>query len=115
MAGTQGGNAGQWSARKAQLVAQKYQAAGGGYSGPKTSRQKSLSKWGKEKWTTKSGKPSTQGPNATGERYLPAKAIKSLTSKEYAKTSAAKRKGTKSGQQFVKQPKKIANKTKQYR
>lgn len=115
MAGTQGGNAGQWSARKAQLVAQKYKAAGGGYSGAKTSKQESLSKWGKEKWTTKSGKPSTQGPNATGERYLPTKAIKSLSSKEYAKTTAAKRKGTKSGQQFVKQPTKIANKTKNYR
>lgn len=115
MAGTQGGNAGQWSARKAQLVAQKYKAAGGGYSGAKTSKQKSLSKWTKEKWTTKSGKPSTQGPKATGERYLPTKAIKSLTPKEYAKTSAAKRKGTKSGQQFVKQPKKIADKTKNYR
>lgn len=115
MAGTQGGNAGQWSARKAQLVAQKYKAAGGGYSGAKTSKQKSLSKWGKEKWTTKSGKPSTQGPNATGERYLPAKAIKSLSSKEYAATSKKKKEGTKSGQQFVKQPKKIADKTKNYR
>ena len=115
MAGTQGGNAGQWSARKAQLVAQKYKAAGGGYSGSKTSKQESLSKWTKEKWTTKSGKPSTQGPKATGERYLPTKAIKSLSSTEYAKTTAAKRKGTKSGKQFVKQPTKIAQKTKSYR
>ena len=114
-AGTSGGAAGQWSARKAQLVAQRYKKAGGGYTGAKTSKQQSLSKWTKEKWTTKSGKPSTQGPKATGERYLPAKAIKSLTPKEYAKTSAAKRKGTKSGQQFVKQPKKIADKTKNYR
>ena len=115
MAGTQGGNAGQWSARKAQLVAQKYKAAGGGYSGAKTSKQESLSKWTKEKWTTKSGKPSTQGPKATGERYLPKKAIESLSSAEYAKTTAAKRKGTKSGKQFVKQPTKIAQKTKNYR
>ena len=114
-AGTSGGRSGQWSARKAQLVAQKYKAAGGGYSGPKTSKQKSLSKWGKEKWRTKSGKPSTQGPKATGERYLPKKAIESLSSAEYAKTTAAKRKGTKSGQQFVKQPPKIAQKTKKYR
>ena len=113
--GTDGGRSGQWSARKAQLVAQKYKAAGGGYTGPKTSGQQSLSKWTSEKWTTKSGKPSTQGPKATGERYLPTKAIKSLTSKEYAKTTAAKRKGTKSGQQFVKQPTKIAQKTKNYR
>ena len=100
-AGTKGGRSGQWSARKAQLVAQKYKAAGGGYSGPKTSKQKSLSKWGKEKWQTKSGKPSTQGPKATGERYLPKKAIQSLSSKEYAATSRKKREGTKKGKQFV--------------
>lgn len=77
--------------------------------------QKSLKKWTKQKWRTKSGKPSTQGPKATGERYLPAKAIKALSSKEYAATSRAKRKGTKQGKQHVSQPKKIAKKTKRYR
>jgi hypothetical protein len=101
MAGTQGGKAGQWSARKAQLVAQKYKAAGGGYTGAKTSKQKSLTKWTSEKWTTKSGKPSTQGPKATGERYLPKKAIESLSSKEYAATTKKKREGTAKGKQFV--------------
>ena len=30
-AGTKGGKAGQWSARKAQLVAKRYKDAGGGY------------------------------------------------------------------------------------
>ena len=30
-AGGKGGSPGQWSARKAQLVAKKYKAAGGGY------------------------------------------------------------------------------------
>jgi hypothetical protein len=100
-AGTSGGKAGQWSARKAQLVAQRYKKAGGGYSGPKTAKQSSLSKWTSEKWTTKSGKPSTQGPKATGERYLPSKAIKKLTPAQYAATTAAKRKGIKQGKQFV--------------
>ena len=115
MAGSKGGKPGQWSARKSQLLTQKYEKAGGGYSGKKTEGQKSLSKWTKEKWGTKSGKPSTQGPKATGERYLPLKALKSLTSKEYASTTRAKRKGTKEGKQFVKQPKKIAKKTASYR
>ena len=73
--------------------------------------QKSLKKWSKEDWGTKSGKNSTQGPKATGERYLPKKAIASLTKEEYSKTSAAKRKGTKAGKQYVAQPKKIAKKT----
>jgi len=77
--------------------------------------QKSLKAWTKQKWRTKSGKPSTQGPKATGERYLPEKAIKSLSASEYAATTRAKRKGTKAGKQFVKQPKTIAKKTRAHR
>ena len=73
--------------------------------------QKSLKDWGKQKWRTKSGKPSSK----TGERYLPDKAIKSLSSSEYAATTRAKRKGTKAGKQFVAQPKSIAKKTKKIR
>jgi len=77
--------------------------------------QKSLKKWTKEEWGTKSGKPSTQGPKATGERYLPKKARESLSSSEYAATTRAKREGTRKGKQFVAQPKKIAKKTARYR
>tara|TARA_B100001094_G_C18159413_1_gene788360 strand:- start:287 stop:724 length:438 start_codon:yes stop_codon:yes gene_type:complete len=73
--------------------------------------QKSLKNWTKEKWGTKSGKPSAK----TGERYLPKKAREALSSSEYAATTAAKRKGTASGKQFVKQPKKIAEKTAKFR
>ena len=115
MASSKGGKPGQWSARKAQLVAQEYKKAGGGYSGSKTSKQRSLSKWTKEDWGTKSGKPSTQGSKATGERYLPKKAREALSAKEYAATSRAKREGMKKGKQFVKQPKSIAKKTARYR
>lgn len=115
MASGKGGKPGQWSARKAQLLAQAYEKAGGGYSGEKTKAQKSLSKWTGEKWGTKSGKPSTQGPKATGERYLPKKAREALTKKEYAATSAKKRADTRKGKQFSKQPSKIANKTSKYR
>jgi hypothetical protein len=77
--------------------------------------QKSLKAWTKQKWRTKSGKPSTQGPKATGERYLPARAIKALSPQEYAATTRAKRKATRAGKQVSKQPKRIAQKTKQYR
>jgi hypothetical protein len=77
--------------------------------------QRSLKSWTKQKWRTKSGKPSTQGPKATGERYLPSSAIKSLSSKEYAATTKAKRKAKKAGKQFSKQPKKIAAKTRAHR
>ena len=77
--------------------------------------QKSLRAWTKQKWRTKSGKPSTQGSKATGERYLPEKAIKSLSAKEYAATTRKKRKDTKAGKQHSKQPKRIASKTKRSR
>ena len=77
--------------------------------------QKSLKKWTAEEWGTKSGKPSTQGPRATGERYLPKKAREALTSSEYAATTRAKRKGARKGKQFVAQPTKIAEKTAKYR
>ena len=73
--------------------------------------QKSLKAWTKQKWRTKSGKKSSK----TGERYLPEAAIKALTPAEYAATSRAKRKGTKQGKQFVKQPQAIAKKTAKYR
>ena len=77
--------------------------------------QRSLKAWSKQKWRTNSGKPSTQGPKATGERYLPEKAIKALTAAEYAATTRKKRAATKSGKQVSKQPKKIAKKTRTYR
>ena len=73
--------------------------------------QKYLKNWTKQKWRTKSGKPSAK----TGERYLPEKAIKSLSAKEYAATTRKKRKDTKAGKQFSAQPKKVAKKTKRYR
>ena len=108
-AGSKGGNPGQWSARKAQLAVSIYKKAGGGYSGAKKATK--LSEWTKQNWRTKSGKPSSK----TGERYLPEKAIKSLSSAEYAATSRAKREGTKQGKQYVAQPKSIASKVKKFR
>ena len=73
--------------------------------------QQSLKSWTKQKWRTKSGKPSAK----TGERYLPEKAIKSLTPAEYAATTKAKREGKRKGKQFVRQPKSIAKKTARFR
>ena len=102
--------AGQWSGRKAQAAVKAYKKAGGGYSGAKKSSN-SLSKWSKQKWRTKSGKPSSK----TGERYLPEKAIKSLSAREYARTTAKKKRDKAKGKQFSKQPKSIAKKTKAYR
>ena len=109
-AGSKGGKPGQWSARKAQLAVQRYKKSGGKYKGKKTGKS-SLSRWTKQDWGTKSGKPSGK----TGERYLPKKARRALSPQEYGATTRAKRKATKQGKQFSAQPKKIASKTAKYR
>jgi len=77
--------------------------------------QKSLRAWTKQKWRTKSGKPSTQGPKATGERYLPSAAVAALSDSEYRRTTRAKRAAIRKGKQFAKQPRDVAKKTKVHR
>lgn len=108
MAGSRGGRPGEWSARKAQLLSAEYEKAGGGYTGGRSKAQRSLSRWTKQDWRTKSGKPSLE----TGERYLPTAAIGALSSAEYAASTRAKRSAT---GQFSRQPKRIAMKTREFR
>lgn len=92
-----GGTAsGKWSARKSQILAKRYEEAGGSYKGKKNKEQKSLTFWSKSKWRTKSGKPS----NVTGERYLPSKVIDKLTPQQYGAATRSKRMATKKGEQY---------------
>ena len=92
---------------KAHCAGKKKKLAGGGLA----ESQRSLKSWGDQKWTTKSGKRSSD----TGERYLPEKAIKALSPAEYAATTKAKRAGKAAGKQFVAQPKSVKKKVKPYR
>lgn len=109
--GSKGGLPGQWSARKAQLAVKLYKQKGGSYSSRRSPNNK-LTKWTREDWGTKSGRNSVVGPRATRERYLPRKARKALSDREYRQTS---RKKKLSKGQYSKQPKKIAKKVKKYR
>lgn len=102
LAGDAGGKSGQWSAVKAMLASKEYKKAGGTYIGKKDT-SKGLLKWMGEDWRTKSGKPSLQ----TGERFLPAKAIKALSESQYKRTSAIKQRDLAKGKQYSKQPKSI--------
>ena len=77
--------------------------------------QKSLKRWTDQEWQTKSGKPSTQGANATGERYAPKAAIKAMSPGTYAATTDKKRKDTAAGKQHSKQPEAAAEAVKRYR
>jgi hypothetical protein len=99
MAGDKGGRPGQWSARKAQLLAQEYRKAGGGYRGGIRKTQRSLKRWTREKWTTSDGKPANR-PGGM-RRYLPAKAWSRLTPTERRATNRKKIEGSRRGNQFV--------------
>ncbi len=73
MAGSKGGKPGQWSARKAQMVASAYKKAGGGYKGGKGKKQKALKKWGKEKWMTKDEYEKRKKAKSAAKRYKDSK------------------------------------------
>ena len=89
---------GKWSARAAQWATAEYKKAGGGYSGAKSSSN-SLSKWTKQKWRTRDGKPAERAGGTA--RYLPDKAWKSLSKSEAKATDAKKRAGSRKGQGTV--------------
>lgn len=76
--------------------------------------QKALKAWTKQKWQYSSDKEGSKAVADRG-RYLPKAAWASLSAGEKRATNVAKRKGTKSGKQFVKQPSKISSKTASYR
>lgn len=99
LAGDKGGAAGQWSARKAQLLKAEYEKAGGGYVGKKTAAQKHLSEWTAENWTTADGKPAKRKGGTA--RYLPETAWADLTPAEKKATDAKKKAGSKAGKQVV--------------
>jgi hypothetical protein len=99
VAGTKGGRAGQWSARKAQLLAHEYEAAGGGYRGGKSTTQRHLDAWTAEEWTTRDGSTARRGK--TTARYLPKQAWAELTPAERKATDDKKRAGARGGRQRV--------------
>jgi adenylate kinase family enzyme/GNAT superfamily N-acetyltransferase len=107
--GTKGGKAGQWSARKAQLLVQAYEKAGGGYKGGKTKGQSSLKKWTKEKWRTSDNSKSIQRGKKT-KRYLPSRVWDKLSPAEKATANRTKAQGSKKGKQFVPNPPSVTKK-----
>lgn len=94
---------GGWSARAAQWATAEYKKAGGGYRGAKSSSN-SLSKWTRQRWQTRDGKPAKR-KNRKGEtvtaRYLPKKAWSKLSKSEARATDAKKRAGSRKGKGVV--------------
>ena len=102
MEGTKGGAAGQWSARKSQLLVQRYEAAGGGYKGRKTDKQRSLSKWSKEDWNYADPKKAVDRPRDQRGRYLPKRVWDKLSPQQKAATNRTKNQASRSGKQYAK-------------
>ncbi|MGC4892397.1 hypothetical protein [Micromonospora sp. DT31] len=99
-ASDRGGRPGQWSARKSQLLTNEYTRRGGGFEGPKDARQRALQRWGGEQWQTRSGDTRARRAGET-RRYLPKQAWEELSDKERQATDARKRRGSRSGRQYV--------------
>ena len=96
---------GKHSTRAMQLANKIYKDGGGKYERKKPdAKSNKMKRWQKEDWGTKSGKNSTEGKGATGERYLPKKKREGMSDKDYARTSAKKRADTAKGKQYRTQP-----------
>ncbi|KAF2723061.1 hypothetical protein K431DRAFT_265063 [Polychaeton citri CBS 116435] len=99
-----GGAPGQWSARKAQMMASEYKKRGGDYNTDKSEQdesQKNLEQWGKEDWQTKDGEGKAKQDDGTEKRYLPKKAWEQMDDDEKEETDKKKQQGSKQGKQFV--------------
>lgn len=103
-ASDKGAKAGQWSARKSQLLTKEYEKRGGDYKhkGHKTPSQKSLSQWTEEDWQTVDNTVAIKHGKTV--RYLPKEVWQQLSAEEKTKTNALKVAGSKQGNQTIKNP-----------
>ncbi|KAH3914402.1 hypothetical protein HBH56_088870 [Parastagonospora nodorum] len=103
-AGDKGGAPGQWSARKAQMMASEYKKRGGGYTTDENHKDESakhLDQWTEEEWQTKEGSGNAKDADGTEHRYLPKQAWEQMSEKEKKATDAKKQQGSHEGKQFV--------------
>lgn len=106
-AGDKGGDAGEWSARKAQMSVAEYKRRGGGYDESGPGRDKtSLHRWTEADWGTRSGGESGD----TGERYPPKRIRMLLTDDEYRRTTGRKRRDDRHGEEVSDQPDDVRDK-----
>ena len=93
-AGDRGGQPGQWSARKSQLLTSEYEKQGGGYrhEGERTETQRHLQEWTEQDWHTVDGAAGARGEDGTS-RYLPDAAWQLLSPEEQQATESRKKRG----------------------
>jgi hypothetical protein len=98
-----GGDEGEWSARKAQLLAQEYERRGGGYTGEKSDKQKSLEEWTEQDWQTSSGSADAASGGHM-DRYLPRDAWALLTEEAREEAEQTKEDADDDGRQVADWP-----------
>lgn len=100
MQSQKGGKAGQWSARKSQLLVQEYEKQGGGYKKDrKDDAAKSLEEWGEQDWQTQDGTEAIQ--DGKTKRYLPAAVWERLSPEEKQAAERIKQEASQKGEQYV--------------
>lgn len=96
-----GGEPGQWSARKSQLLVQAYEKHGGDYKkDKKDDTAKSLEEWTQQNWQTVEGDERARKNNIT-QRYLPEAVWNRLSEEEKKEAERTKEKGSKQDEQYV--------------
>ena len=103
-AGDKGGDPGQWSARKSQLLVHEYEKRGGGYRhDKKDAAAKSLEEWSAQSWQTRDG--SANADRADGmHRYLPEDAWPLLLEADQQQAEQTKAEADDKDEQFADWP-----------
>ena len=103
LASDRGGQPGQWSARKSQLLVREYEAHGGGYLGEKDEAARSLEHWTEQDWQTLDGGERARHGGSVS-RYLPKAVWEALSPVERREAEGSKVRGSREGEQHVDWP-----------
>ncbi len=98
-----GGQPGQWSARKSQLLVREYEEQGGGYLGEKDEAARSLEHWTEQDWQTVDGGGRARHGESVS-RYLPRAVWEALSPGERREAEQSKVHGSQEGEQRVDWP-----------
>lgn len=106
-AGDKGGDPGQWSARKSQMLVQEYEKRGGGYKDDeRDDAAKSLEDWSDQNWQTRDGSANADREDGM-RRYLPADAWAMLLEEDQRAAEKSKARADGEGEQFADWPKAV--------
>lgn len=104
MASDKGGEPGEWSARKSQMLVQEYERQGGGYKDEERDEAaRSLEEWTEQNWQTKEGSADAETHEGM-KRYLPEKVWAMLTEAQQREAEQTKLNASDEGEQYADWP-----------